>query len=156
MREAEARRESAPAKDAAPPAEAKRKKSLVQSVRDYFFSDQDDATVVADEAEAPAPPPAPPRTVSGRVLRRDGRALTLELTVPEGGLAWTLDGVVEIIHRDGRVETVTVEVTRSTHAGAVGAGLLLRLVLTLADEAPRDLFSVRLSRPDGSVLIITL
>jgi Ca-activated chloride channel family protein len=156
MREAEERRESAPAKDAAPPAEAKRKKSLVQSVRDFFLSDQDDARVVADEAEAPAPPPAPPRTVSGRVLRRDGRALTVEFTIPEGGLAWTLDGVVEIVHRDGRAETVTVEVTHSTHAGWVGAGLVLRLGLTLSDEAPRDLISVRLSRPDGSVLIITL
>lgn len=151
MREAEERKESVRAQDAAARAEPKRKKSMIESVRDYFFSDQDDAE--ASVAEEPA---APPRTASGRVLRRDGRALLVELTAPEGGLAWALDGVVEIVHRDGRAETVTVDVTRSTHAGPVAAGLVLRLALTLPDEAPRDLRSVRLSRPDGSVLIITL
>jgi hypothetical protein len=145
MRETEARKESARAQDAAPPAEPKRKKSLVESVRDFLFSDHDEA------AEA-----VPARTVTGRVLRRDGRTLIVELTAPDEGLAWDPDGVAELLLRDGRVERVMIEVSRSTHAGSFGAGVVLRLVLTLADEAPRDAGSVRLSRPDGSVLIITL
>jgi Ca-activated chloride channel family protein len=152
MRETEARKESARAQDAAPPAEPKRKKSLVESVRDFLFSDHDDAAVLADEAAESSLS----RTLSGRVLRRDGRVLIVEITVPEGGLAWDPDGVAELLLRDGRVERVMIEVSRSTHAGSYGAGLVLRLVLTLADESPRDLASVRLSRPDGSVLIITL
>jgi hypothetical protein len=152
MGESEARKESVRAQDAAPPAEAKRKKSLLQSVRDYFLSDQDDAAGFADEATEASLA----RTVSGRVLRRDGRVLTVELTVPEGGLAWDPDGVAALVLRDGRDEAVTVDLTLSTRAGSMGAGLVLRLVLALPDEAPRDLLSVRLSRPDGSVLIITL
>jgi Ca-activated chloride channel family protein len=134
MRETEARKESARAQDAAPPAEPKRKKSLVESVRDFLFSDHDDAAVLADEAAEAVPA----RTVTGRVLRRDGRTLIVELTAPDEGLAWDPDGVAELLLRDGRVERVMIEVSRSTHAGSFGAGVVLRLVLTLADEAPRD------------------
>ena len=152
MRETEARKESVRAQDAAPAAEAKRKKSIVESVRDFLFSDHDDAAVLADEAAESSPS----RPLSGRVLRRDGRVLIVELTVPEGGLAWDPDGVAALVRRDGRDEAVTVDLTLSTLAGSFGAGLVLRLVLSLPDEAPRDLGSVRLSRPDGSVLIITL
>ncbi|MFO0628544.1 MAG: VIT domain-containing protein [Polyangiales bacterium] len=140
-----------PAPKPRPAEEAKRKKSVAASVRDFFLGEKEAARTEDDEGAAIRPVYA-----HGRVTHRDGRVIVVEFTVAVGGLAWDPAETATLHLDDGRVVSVAVDRARTTRAGALAEGLVVRVTLTLPDDAPPAPRALHLFANDGTVRIIAL
>jgi hypothetical protein len=88
----------------------------------------------AEESEVA--PVEPVRRLSGRVVRRDGNLLVVEVEVDATDLAWAPPGMAEVTWDDGTARQAAVDAGRSTRAGVVAAGRVLRIALDLAGGPP--------------------
>jgi Ca-activated chloride channel family protein len=90
----------------------------------------------------PASEPAR-RRLRGRRLVAKGRKLVLEAEVA-GAFAWSAEGEVEIVLKDGRRLRASVDFAATTRAGTIADGLVVRLALVLPAEVAADVVAVEL------------
>lgn len=103
------------------------RRSLVEIVRSFLHRGEKGLPVSTE------------RTVLGRVVRREGELLVVELEVPEGGLEFD-EGAIPIVTvwRDaGRRQAVLVP-EKSTKPGRHAAGLTVRIALKILDAVGDD------------------
>lgn len=80
--------------------------------------------------------PRQPRRLRGRLLVRSGRELVLEIAVDGNGLHWAPPAEATVQTADGASHIAAVDPARSTRGISAGAGMQLRVTLTLpADVA---------------------
>jgi len=129
--------------EAAPEAKAKKDEAFSGRARE--------AVAVPPRAAGAAPPPPPParsfyeevgdrlksalgikKPLAGRIVLVAGDSATIELTVPVGGLELSYAGAeVKLTLVDGSEVAAEVVVERSTREGALAAGVIVRVVLSL-------------------------
>jgi hypothetical protein len=73
--------------------------------------------------------------LKGRVLVATERELVLEVQVGAEGLAWAPRDVV-IRMADGQLRKAKLDLTRTTRAGQLSSGMVLRIVLELEQPGP--------------------
>jgi Ca-activated chloride channel family protein len=96
--------------------------------------------VPAESVQAPEPGR---RRLRGRLLVAKGRKLVLEVEVA-GAFAWSAEGEVEIVLKDGRRLRASVDPAATTRAGTIADGLVVRLALDLPTEVAADVVAVEL------------
>lgn len=95
------------------------------------------------------------RELRGRIVLRRDRELVIEITV-DRRLTWDSSDA-RAVWDDGTGFAAEIDATRSTRAGAVKAGTVIRLVLRLADTAPPSAPArIQLLLKSGSSLDVAL
>lgn len=135
---AEAKAESAPDELAAP--KKKGARSLLGRVKDALFRGEGDGG----------------RSIAliGRVVRKAGREVTIEITLTEG-LEWSIDRAL-VFFSDGGSSPSSVVEAKSTRSGSYPAGTTLRLTLEIATTWDLDtIVAAELVTPSGRIEITT-
>jgi Ca-activated chloride channel family protein len=120
----------APAVWTAPRAERPLVMKALGALTGLFSRPRREPVEVFEEPAAIAPP-----VLLGRLVRRHGRELVVEVGPLPGDLQWE-PGDIEVAWGDGRPVPARLDVRRSTRGGRYKAGQILRLVLALDAEAP--------------------
>jgi hypothetical protein len=118
-----------------------------------------------DVAESPEPEPARKRgivdkitgffrrgpaaggflpTLEAKLVGRDGRRLTFEITAVDTAVNWALLSAAWIHFVPTGVQEATVDLTRSTPAVLLSAGVAARVVVELAADDARDLAALEI------------
>lgn len=108
---------------------------------------REEGEAVAHEAAAPV------TTLRGRVTRRSGREVVVEIEVT-GALAWDPPADADVELDDGRFVDAEVDLGRSAGASSLAGGLVIRLVFRLPDGAgAAGVRGVTLRAPGGELRI---
>ena len=101
-----------------------------------------------------APSAARPKAtvVHARILRRDDAGVILELSIAQA-TAWAPPSEVSVVWDDGTSGTATVAIERSTRAGDVAAGTLVRLVVDTTDARTIASLSFELAGTTWNVVL---
>ena len=91
------------------------------------------------------------RTFAGRVVRRRGGSVLVEITIDQA-LAWTLPARVTVELADGQRIEVEIDAKASTRSGELTAGVVVRLALSLpAAHATDELTWLQI---DGGIVVL--
>jgi hypothetical protein len=97
----------------------------------------------------------PPSHVAGRVVRREGRELVIEIAL-DRPVVWEPRGAV-VVWGDGTQRAATIDARLTTRSGRFAAGLLIRLDLRLdGDGPPREPTEVLVMSGESVWLVVTL
>jgi Ca-activated chloride channel family protein len=97
-----------------------------------------------EKPKKPAPPPAPKpvipapvsdgvRRLRGRVAQHRGREVVIEAFAGNAALAWASYATLTVVLADGRSIEVTVDPARTTRAGTLAAGQVVRVALAFPE-----------------------
>jgi len=106
---------------------------MLGAVKGFFKKEaprQDEADADDLGESAPATEGGAARPFDGRIVRRRGDEVTIEIAVAEDG-TWQVEDEVELIDEEGRVVRGTVVRERTTGDSSITAGQTLRLVVVL-------------------------